>query len=278
LRFNLCEEIQQILPSQIQLLISKALFDKCQEATIERSAANNRIQAIQTSGKDFIFRSLIECAITGRVVSSDRKENKKNKNTYLINWNPDNIKKKIYVPENDILKQVADVFKSIAVPKDMLDEISGYLQQSHEAEKEYHSGGVKVLRKEQDNIQNKINRLLDLYLERSISEEVYNNKNKDLESQLAKVKAEQEIHQGADNSFKTTVSTAFGLANKASELFESSKTSEKRELIAFVFSNLSLRVAKLEYNLRKPFDMMLNLHSRAEWLSGGIHIIPLKAL
>lgn len=62
-----------------QQLISQALFDKCQEVTLERSAANNRIQAIQTSGKDFVFRSLIKCAVTGRTVSSDRKEAKKNK-------------------------------------------------------------------------------------------------------------------------------------------------------------------------------------------------------
>jgi site-specific DNA recombinase len=260
------KKYNKFYPHKYQPLISNALFNRCQEITLQRSAANNRIQAIQTAGKDFVFRSLIKCAITGRTVSSDRKEAKKNKNTYLITWNPEDITKKIYVPENDILKQVSDVFKSIAVPQDMLDEITSYLQQSHEAEKEYHGGRINVLRKEEDNIQSKINRLLDLYLERSITEAVYQAKNKDLETQLAKVRAEKEIHQGADSNFKTTVSTAFGLASKASELFESSKTSEKKELIAFVFSNLSLRGAKLEYTLRKPFDMMVNLANRSSWL------------
>jgi site-specific DNA recombinase len=255
-------------PHKYQPLINRALFDKCQETTIERSAINNRIQAIQTSGKDFIFRSLIKCAITGRTVSSDRKEAKKNKNTYLITWNPKDIKKKIYVPENEVLKQISDIFKSIAVPQDMLAEITSYLQQSHEAEKQYHSNRINALRKEESNLETKINRLLDLYLERSINEDVYNSKNKDLESRLAKVRADKEIHLEADSNFKTTIITAFGLANKASELFESSKTSEKRELINFVFSNLSLRGRKLEYALRKPFDMMVNLSNRSEWLLG----------
>ncbi|NDC31919.1 MAG: recombinase family protein, partial [Bacteroidetes bacterium] len=126
------KKYNKFYPHKYQQLISKALFDKCQEVGLERSAANNRIQAIQTSGKDFVFRSLIKCAATGRTVSSDRKEAKKNKNTYLVTWNPDDIKKKIYVPEDQILKQVSDVFKSIAVPKSMLDEITSYLQQSHE--------------------------------------------------------------------------------------------------------------------------------------------------
>ncbi len=51
-----------------------------------------------------------------------------------------------------------------------------------------------------------------------------------------------------------------------SELFESSKTTENRELINFVFSNLSLRGRKLEYTLRKSFDMLLNLPHCPEWL------------
>ncbi len=260
------KKYNKFYPHKYQPLISKALFDKCQEIGLERSAANNRIQAIQTSGKDFVFRSLIKCVVTGRTVSSDRKEAKKNKNTYLVTWSPDDIKKKIYVPEDQILKQVSDVFKSIAVPKSMLDEITSYLQQSHEAEKQYHGQKLISLRKEKDSIKDKINRLLDLHLERVISKEEYHSKKEDLERQLAKVKTEQEMHENADGGFKDAVVTAFNLANKASELFESSKTSEKRELINFVFSNLSLRGKELEYTLRQPFDMMVNLSTRSEWL------------
>ncbi len=70
------------------------------------------------------------------------------------------------------------------------------------------------------------------------------------------------------NSDESHDVTAFRLANKASELFESSKINEKRELINFVFSNLALRGRKLEYTLRKPFDMLINLGNRLGWLPG----------
>jgi hypothetical protein len=98
----------------------------------------------------------------------------------------------------------------------------------------------------------------------------FNSKNKDLENQLAKVRADKEIYQGADSNFKTTIITAFQLANKASELFESSKTSEKRELINFVFSNLSMNGDKLVFIMRKPFDMFLKTNDRLEWLWEGL--------
>lgn len=102
---------------------------------------------------------MIKCAVTGRTVSSDRKEAKKNKNTYLITWNPQDTTKKLYVPENDVLKEVSKVFKSLAIPENVLNEITVRLQKSHEAEKEYHSHKIEQLRKEEDIIKNKINNL-----------------------------------------------------------------------------------------------------------------------
>jgi ABC transporter substrate binding protein len=47
------------------------------------------------------------------------------------------------------------------------------------------------------------------------------------------------------------------LASRAAELFESSKPEQKRQLLAFVFSNLRLKGKKLEYSLRSPFDFKL---------------------
>lgn len=147
-----------------------------------------------------------------------------------------------------------------------MEEITKRLQQSHEAENEYHSHAIAKLRKDEDLIQGKINRLLDLYLEKGIKEDVYLKKNKGLEQELIKNRVEREMHEGADEDFKNTLITAFNLANRASELFESSKILEKRELINFVFSNLSLRGRKLEYTLRKPFDMIVEMSCSEEWL------------
>ena len=95
------KKYNKFYPHKYQQLISKALFDKCQEVGLERSAANNRIQAIQTSGKDFVFRSLIKCAVTGRTVSSDRKEAKKNKDGRFICGNKGCAKRTFTDEENE---------------------------------------------------------------------------------------------------------------------------------------------------------------------------------
>jgi hypothetical protein len=63
-------------------------------------------------------------------------------------------------------------------------------------------------------------------------------------------------HLFADGDHLTPESL-ISLASRTAELFERSKTEQKRQLIAFVFSNLQLRGKKLEFSLRSPFDLMV---------------------
>lgn len=70
----------------------------------------------------------------------------------------------------------------------------------------------------------------------------------------------------ADENFKITVNKVLSLASKAYEIFESSNIDQKRKLINFVFSNLRLNGPNVEYDLKKPFDLMVNCHTHSEWL------------
>jgi hypothetical protein len=55
------------------------------------------------------------------------------------------------------------------------------------------------------------------------------------------------------------------LASKVPDLFERSNNAEKRLLIGFVFSNLTLVGPTLGYSLRKPFDLLVDLAKSQEW-------------
>ena len=75
-----------------------------------------------------------------------------------------------------------------------------------------------------------------------------------------------EQHQDGEDIFRTTLESLISVASRAAELFERSKIEQKRELIAFVFSNLQLRGKKLEYSMHSPFDLMVNRATYEEWL------------
>ena len=75
-----------------------------------------------------------------------------------------------------------------------------------------------------------------------------------------------EQHQQGEGTYRTTLESLISVASRAAAIFERSKTEQKRQLIAFVFSNLRLKGKKLEFALRSPFDLMVNRPNYASWL------------
>jgi len=75
-----------------------------------------------------------------------------------------------------------------------------------------------------------------------------------------------EQHQKGEGEYRTTLESLISVASRAAAIFERSKIEQKRQLIAFVFSNLALKGKKLEFSLRSPFDLMVNRRSYASWL------------
>jgi hypothetical protein len=73
-----------------------------------------------------------------------------------------------------------------------------------------------------------------------------------------------EQHAKGEDEFRTTLESLISWASRAAALLEASKVEQKRQLIAFVFSNLRLRGEKLEFPLRSPFS------DRRQWLSTQI--------
>ena len=71
--------------------------------------------------------------------------------------------------------------------------------------------------------------------------------------------------RAGDDSFKDSMLTMLSLASEAYDLFKTSNTSLRRELVNRVFVNLKLDGGKLRYTLREPFDRMFNLTDRHGW-------------
>jgi hypothetical protein len=98
----------------------------------------------------------------------------------------------------------------------------------------------------------------------------YDKKGRELKQRQAEIALRIEQHQKGEGDFRTTLESLISVASRAAELFERSKTEQKRQLVGFVFSNLRLRGKKLEYSLRSPFDLMVN---RASYSSGFLNTV-----
>ena len=263
------ETYKKFYKQKYEKLISKELYDACQKVTEARSKKNNRKQAKQTAKnheKEFLFRNMIRCGTTGRVASPDKKNNRKA--IHLIVWNPENQKKKVWVNEADILKEIGGVFKSMQIPKEMLEDVNEHLENSCNAEKEYHEEKMVLLRRQLKIAEGKTNKLLDSLLDEdsSVTKDMFNRKNAEIQKEIANLRTEIAMHDVADEGFKVLAITVFQVASDAYDLFEYGTLSERRSLIDFVLSDITLTGKKLGYTLRKPFDLMVNLGTCPDWL------------
>ena len=101
---------------------------------------------------------------------------------------------------------------------------------------------------------------------RRITQDEYDKKARELKGRQNEIALRIEQHQEGEGDYRTTLESLISVASRAADIFERSKTEQKRELIAFVFSNLRLKGKKLEFSLRSPFDLMVNRRDHSSWL------------
>jgi len=103
-------------------------------------------------------------------------------------------------------------------------------------------------------------------LDKSITQDEYDKKAIELKQRQYELTERLRRIIEADENYSITLISLLNICSKAPELFESSKVEQKRQLINFLLSNLKLKGKKLEFTVKKPFDVLVNLDYRSNWL------------
>jgi site-specific DNA recombinase len=246
-------------------LISRDLWDACQAVL-----HGWKKKPFKWGGKDFVFRGLITCATTGKMITSATQKKtyttgETGEWTYLIGYDSKDPSKKIWVREEKVLEQVVDVLGRLQMTQDLHEKIKGYVRQTDRTERDFLRRNITELQKEQTQMQSRMDALMDLLLDNAIERGEYEQKRSALRAKLAKVAERIKAQQNGDDNFKEALISIITIAAEAKELFLGSTNEEKRTLLNYVFSNLTLSGATLCYSLKKPFDMMLNCPDFAKW-------------
>ncbi len=105
-----------------------------------------------------------------------------------------------------------------------------------------------------------------LVVARRITQDEYDKKAIELRQRQYELNNQLNKIIEADENYSMTLTSLLNICSKAPELFESSKVEQKRQLINFLLSNLKLRGKKLEYTLKKPLDVLVDLGYCSSWL------------
>ena len=209
-------------PHVYEPIITKEMFDAC---TAVRMGWHKKPFAY--GEKDYVFRGLLTCATTGKVVTADTKvrtygNGRKAEYTYLMCWNPENPSKKIWVREEKVLAQVEQVFKAMSPDDDIYQDVVACSRQTFEADKVFHKRQIQELQRESEVIQGKLDKLMDLLLEDAIGKQEHDEKRLKLKRRQIELTNQINSYHTADDGFRDAVADTLELGRKAHELFTSS--------------------------------------------------------
>lgn len=246
-------------------IISQDLFDQCQ------AVLNGwKKKPFQSVKKEFVFRGLLTCATSGRIVSSETQKKtyvsgKTAQWIYLRCSDPTNPNKRMWVREDRILEQVTTILKSLYIQPSGLMEIRSAIKQLSDIEKDFVQRQASELKKEYMAIQTKLDRLTDLLIDSAIERKEYDERKNKLCIQQERIETLIAANDKGDDSFKECLLALFAVVSGAYDLFIGSTTAEKRLMLNFMFSNLSLKGDKLLYSFRKPFDEFHDSSKMMKW-------------
>jgi len=248
-------------------LIDKGLFDQCQ-ATLN----GWHLKPFKWGVHDFVFRGLLTCAISGKTVSSDRKKKRYASGkiaewTYLRCTHPGNPGKLMWVREDAVLTQVEGVLKGFEVPDGLFHRIIDYIRGSDQQDQQDARRQTGLLKREQEIITSRIDTLLDLLLDQKIDKAEFDGKRNQLQARKAEIEGQIATWNKTNDGFAEKLTELIDSISNICVKFAGSQIEQKRQILNFMFANLTLRGNKLMYSLKKPFEKFIECATFEEWRS-----------
>ncbi len=239
-------------PHRYKAIISIELYEQCQ--AVFRSRHKSTSKPVSDL---FMFKGLMHCKNCGCVMTPEIKKG------YLIYYSCTNAKgncKRVYVREEDLLKPIQAVFSTFEkIPKKVEERLVHELRALNEGEVEFHKKELARIRAEYDRTQTRIDSLVDLLVDKSITKDDYDKKLQEFKDKQYRLDIEAEEHTKADHDYKIVISQVFSLSRRMGAIFTSSEPHEKRAILNFLLQNPVVSGKKLEFTLTKPFDTVLEV-------------------
>jgi site-specific DNA recombinase len=251
------------------ILIEPSLFDQCQAVSQRFSKKNKTENAIQQrSKKPFVFRGLIRCSHCGCQITSDIK---KGRYVYLFcsKAKGKELCKAERIREEKAMEIVENVLDRIKVPESLIQAIQERLKTQYDLERADFKALSKQLQSRLNENEKSSDKLLNLYLAGSITEDTYDKKQHQLQKERQDISNQLATCFEDDDEFRDSFVTLLRVVSHAADLFKSSKVEQKRKIISFVFSNLFLEGENIRYELNRPFDKLLGMGACKSWWSIG---------
>ncbi|MEX0617018.1 MAG: recombinase family protein [Candidatus Woykebacteria bacterium] len=249
-------------------VVSKELWDKVQGVLDEQNRPKVRKH-------NFTYTMLMKCGECGNSITAEKKvkrytgTNRDVAYTYYHCTRPYHSEVKCRqkpINEADLEIELGKVVDDVNLDNKAVEAIKFILKQSHTDEEEFHTNSIKALNSQKEEIQFKLDRLLDSYLEGTISKEVYEVKNRQLTEDKESTLTQLDKHEAGNKDYFEQVENFIDLCHIAPQIYtQSSNTQLKRELLKFLVSDLVLKDKKVSPVYQFPFSALVKHRKNENW-------------
>ena len=239
----------EIHEGQHEPLVSKKLFDKCQEVMTKRGKVR------PDRKHSFAFLGLMNCASCGCSITAQYAKGNGGTYTYYRCTKKRGVCQEKYLGENQLVEQIKNFLQKVSLSSQDTEKVLAALDSEQDKAREDAQNEVSVLKERVAQIETKLQKLLDIYLDDTLSTGEYAAKKEQLVSQ--KVTLNEKI-----NDFETKglswlePAREFVLSlNQAANLVQTDNLSELPTFLKNIGSNHILRnrefvfTPKIEYEL-----------------------------
>ena len=237
----------EIFEGQHEPLISKKLFDTCQEVMSKRGK-------VQESHKNnFAFLGLLKCSSCGCSITGERQ---KGNNYYRCTKKKGPCQEKHYLREEALIEQIKSFLQKVSLSSRDTEKVLAALDNEQEQTKQQAKSKVEILRGQLNQVETKLAKLLDVYLVDALSTEEYATKKQELLSQ--KMELQEKINDFEQKGLSwLELAREFVLSlNQAAKLMETENKEEMTTFLKNIGSNHILQNRQLIFSPKIPYDLV----------------------
>ena len=249
----------EVYEGKYQSIISKKIFDKVQEILKQRGKPR------KVRGRhNFPFCGLFRCSCGAAITAQWAKGNGGLYRYYRCTRKLGPCQEK-YIQEKELVKQICQKLKEIALPINWSKEMLEYLDKEEKKEIQSSENFAQKINQKLAEIQSKLDKLLEGYLDGLIDEEDYKQKKEELIQQKIALKNEKEMAE--KKKFKSWIEptknflkTAFSIQ----KIISGKSFEEIKQVVEKVGTNHTISNKKIAWNWQPSYDFLASfLASRA---------------
>ena len=237
----------EIFEGKHKPLISKKLFDKCQEVMAKRG----KVQEVRKH--HFAFLGLLKCASCGCSITGERQ---KGHNYYRCTKKRGLCQEKHYLREEALTEQIKSFLQKVSLSSQDTEKVLAALDSEQDKAREAAQAEVGVLKKQLVGVEMKLQKLLDVYLADALSAEEYAAKKQSLVSEKLALSEKIADFEQKGLSWLEPAREFVKSLNQAANLMQTENLSELPTFLKNIGSNHILRNREFLFAPKTPYNLV----------------------